>query len=425
MAAALLLPSCNKSPKEPAEISVTPSTVSFSGDGETINVAVSVKGASEWAYTGTPEWITVETDGNSMALTAAPNTPDGPRTAVMTLTAGDAETTLELSQAKGPKYPGFTELAKAEIEFAGTMYQLFGFPDCEGSQFIITLDSDDSRQRVILELFTEQYASEEEVTLSAGKYTAGDDYSSIMKQEAPLAGKPMTWMKGGQCVISDEDGEEGFSGGTMLKETTGEQEEEYYMTDGTVEISYDDKGAICIKCSFKDSEGTERKYYYEGEYELLLEGAFYPSAEVSLMASMLTYLGDTEDAAKSNFQIMLATTDMTIVNIDFFTTKTDAKELNIAGTYKTSDKSMTPGFIETYEEEGETYNIPSGTYWSIAFIDNHIADDESEMTIAKNEDGTFDVSFTLKEKAGNELSFDLSSVAFEVIDYTEDIPGED
>lgn len=401
-----------------AEISATPSKVVFSGDGETINVAVSVKGSDTWEYRGKPDWVSVKVEGNSMALTADANTTGAERSGAIELIAGEASAMLEITQAKGAKYPGYTELETSAIEFAGTMYQQFGYPDCEGSLFVITLESSDERKALNLLLFNEAYESEEEVVLAEGKYVPGDDYVSAMMHETEFKGTPMTWIKGGSFVFSDEEGDEEFSGGTTLTVTTGELEEEYLMNEGSIEISYPEEGVICIKCDFKDTEGAEHKYYYEGSFELLLDGAFYPSEGTALLGGMLTYEGDDEKGEHSNFSLLLMTSDYTMSNIAFVTPKTDATELKVSGVYTIEEGNMAPGEIQVIEEEGETYEMPSGSYWAVNFDEIHAASTGSMFMLLPNEDGTWNVVVALVDKEGAEYSLKFEAAELEVYDGT-------
>lgn len=419
LGAVVLLASCTK-PVETASISASPNKVTISGDGETVNVAISVKGATEWGYKDAPKWVTIAVEGNSMAISAEANTTGEVLTGTIVIYAGNAQSTIEITQGKASKYPGFTELTSADILFAGAMYQLpiFGFENCEGSQFLISLASEDGRSSLYLELFTELYASEEDVELTAGTYTAGDDYATAIKNPQSVQGTPMTWMKGGEIIVSDEEGDESIGGGSVLSLTSGDIEEIHFLKDGSIEISYPKEGGICIKCELKDADGNEYKYYYQGEYEPYLEDALYPSEGETLIGGALTYEGDSEDGSKSNFSLMLMTSSMNVANIQFVTPKTDATELKVAGTYSTTDNTMIPGYMEKYEEDGEEFDLPAGTYWTVNFVVSHIADDASEMTIAVNEDGTFNLSISLKEKSGSEFSFSIEGTELEIADAT-------
>lgn len=405
-AVALLFAACEKTPDVTPEISATPSTIVFDGNGETVNVAVSVTGSSSWSYSGTPEWVSVAVDGNSMALTAEANLTDSDRTGTMVLTAGEAEFTLELSQAKGSKYPGFTELTKAEIEYAGTMYQLpiFNFPDCEGGLYIITLSSEDNRYRMEIHLFTEAYASEEEVTLPAGEYKPGDDF--ITMKDNIIYGKPMTWMKGGTYEIVDEEGAEEFSGGTRLSVTTGDLEEDYFMSDGTITISYDENGAICIKTDFKDSEGNDQKYYYEGECELLLDGAFYPSAgkydptKVAMVSC--SYNGDTEDGTHTSLNVSMMAEDESMTTIELAAPKTDYASLDFVGSYSTEEGSIIPG---SSVEIAPGLVLPSGTGIMFPDFTSFVADGFCALIVEKNADGTYKITAMLTSATDPNASY--------------------
>lgn len=405
LAVAAAMCACEKTPQggqEEAtpEISASPATVTFAAAGETKNIAV-VTNVDDWSYSGQPEWVEVTAEGKSLSLKAAANpSVTEERSGSLTLNAGEASFTVELKQLKGEKYPGYAELSEYSLTYGGSIYQMF-MPDCEGGSAYLELASADGRTSIHLEFFTEEYLSAEEVVVTEGEYTKGDDYSSFLSMA--IAGTPMTYLAGGTYVISDEEGEEEFAGGSSIIYTTGDAEEVKYITDGKFTITLNEDGTYLIRTDLKDSEGNDLKYYYEGELEFDTADAYFPATgeiDPSVIESVTcSYKGDVGYGTTALSLTMYAESGA-MTNIDFYVEQTTFDALEIAGTYVAPEGENT-GEALTLDKgsllEMEGFTFPMGTYIMLSFGDYFVADGASMLMIIKNEEtGTYTIMANLQ-----------------------------
>lgn len=423
LAAMAMLSACEEpAPEIKAEISASPSTVTFIADGETKNVAVTTN-IEEWTYSGQPEWITVSVNGNELSLAAAANPTLEERKGSVVLSAKEASFTIELVQEKGSKHPGYEEMAVCEAAYIGSLYQIF-MPDCEGGDATMRLVSEDERTEIAIEFFTPLYETAEEVVLPVGKYELGDSYSDF--QMMNLEGKPQTFVGGGSYVISDEEGDEEFSGGSMIVYTIGDNSDVRYITGGSFTISVDDNGIYTVKTDFKDNEGNDLKYYYEGELEFDASEAMFPAVgevdPTNIIAASCTFNGDS-GFETTYLTLTLIAESEAITNIGFYVEQTDFENLVIEGVYSTpegendgSAGSMDRGSL--LEMEG--FSFPMGSYIMFTFGEYFIPDGESMLMITKNEDGTYTVIANLQntDEADEGWMIMAENIDIELIDGT-------
>lgn len=369
------------------EISARPTAVTFSADGETKSIAVTSNVA--WTYVNDAEWLTITKGEGELTIVAEANTALEPRTTTITLNADEVTCTIEVTQEKGSKYPGYTELPTLYALYSGTMYQMF-MPDCEGGSGIIELTSEDERTFIYIEYFTTPFGTEEELVVEEGTYTKGDAYEAFPEQA--LQGTPMTYVTGGSYVLSDEEGDEEFTGGTTISFTTGDVTEDVYCVDGTFSISANDDGTYLIKTDFKDAEGNEYKYYYEGEFVYDTEGAVFPNAEVQdpsvVESAMITYNGDSGFGTTS-MTLMLTSTSGATTNITYYIPTTTFEAITDYTATMVSPEGDNTGAVNTLDKgsmlEMEGFSFPMGTYIMFGFGDYFVADGASTALIAKEE----------------------------------------
>lgn len=369
------------------EISARPTAVTFSADGETKSVAVTSNVA--WTYVNDAEWLTITKGEGELTIVAEANTALEPRTTTITLNADEATCTIEVTQEKGSKYPGYTELSTLYALYSGTMYQMF-MPDCEGGSGIIELTSEDERTFISIEYFTTPFGTEEELVVEEGTYTKGDAYEAF--PEMALQGTPMTYVTGGKYILSDEEGDEEFAGGTTISFTTGDITEDVYCVDGSFSITANDDGTYLIKTDFLDAEGNEYKYYYEGEFVYDTEGAVFPNAEVQdpsvVESAMITYNGDSGFGTTS-MTLMLTSTSGATTNITYYIPTTTFEAITDYTATMVSPEGDNTGAVNTLDKgsmlEMEGFSFPMGTYIMFGFGDYFVADGASTALIAKEE----------------------------------------
>lgn len=405
-------------------ISASPNSVTFSYEGETKNVAVTCN-VDEWSYSGQPEWLKIVKSEGSLAMTADANPSLEDRTGAVTLTAGDATFNVEVKQEKGVKYPGYAELTSADAIYMGTLYQMF-MPDCEGGAAEIYLTSEDERTEVVLSFFTTPFETAEEVVIEEGTYTLGDSFSDFLDMN--LSGTPQTWTGGGMYVISDEEGDEEFIGGTLVAYTTGDVTEYTYCVEGTFSLTENEDGTWLIKTDFKDEEGNDIKYYYEGELEFDTTGALFPTAgdvdPTQIVAASVTYYGDS-GFESTYMNIMLAAESGAVTSVDYYIPTTDFASLtDLSGTF------MAPEAENTYAAgtlakgtllEMEGLSFPMGTFIMFTFGDYFVADGASVLMIMKDEGAeTYTVMANLQntDEAHEGYLIMASGLELEVIDGT-------
>lgn len=404
-------------------ITATPKSVTFSAEGEVKNVVVTCN-QDDWSFTGAPEWLTVEKEGKgALKLTAGANATLEELTGTITLTAGDASFNIDVRQEKGSKYPGYAELASAEAIYMGTMYQNFGMPDCEGGQATLILVSADERTTLSIEFFTEAYASEEEVYLPEGEYQKGDSYSSFAQKD--ITGTPQTWMTGGSYVLSEDEGDETFFGGTRMTYITGDVEDVTDCMDGTFTISYNEDETVLVKVDFKDAEGNDLKYYYEGALEFDVSMAMYPTAggadPTAVTMVMGSYVGASEKGG-SVVTITFVTEAYDMTQFKFCTPSESYAALDIAGSYTAVDAWT--GAAGEMEAGSDGEFMPEGSYISIGFTDFYKIAAGSTLNVTKNDDGTYNFAAFVTTDDGKEYMYVVLNQAVDIHDSSAD-SGED
>ena len=379
---------CEEKSDVTPEISASPESVTFAGAGETKNIAVTCN-VDDWSYSGQPDWITVTADGNSLALKAEANpSTSEERTGVLTLTAGSATFPVELKQLKAEKYAGYTELSTCSLSYGGSIYQMF-MPDCEGGSAYLDMASEDGRVSVYVEFFTEEYLTAEEVMMPVGEIVKGDEYDSFV--DMAIAGVPMTYVAGGSYIITDEDGEEEFSGGSSITYITGDVEEVAYITDGKFTIALNDDDTYLIKLDLKDADGNDLKYYYEGELVFDASEAMFPVVgevdPTKIESVMCTYNGDSEFGTTA-LTLTLSAESGASTNVEFYVPTTTFDALDIAGLYAAPEGENT-GAAGTLDKgsllEMEGFSFPMGSYIMFSFGNYFIADGASMLMITKDE----------------------------------------
>jgi len=383
-------------------LTITPSSLEFEADGGTKSVAIEGT-AKSFTATSSADWLTASVEGGALKVTAVANTELQAREATVTVKGDVLTAILSVSQKAGSKYLGYTELTDAEAMYTGGLLQkAMGAAGAEGGLWQVNLTSSDQRVFIALWLFTEWYASEEEIELTAGTYTAGTDNLSTLV----IPAKPGTWMTG-QLVVLDEgtDDEEEMSYGSWISETVGETSTELKLTSGTVTVSVEN-GVFTIKTDLKDQEGNDVKYFYEGLLEYNTDMVFYPGgeerADPSVFTSgMLTYMGDTESSSK--LQLTLMTDEMLPMTV--FTFYVDKLSFDSLASTDLSGSYMGAAILE--KEEGAPGTLDAyGNYIAFSFTDIFAAGMAS-LTLSRNDDGAYNVTGVMASADYTEMfSFD-------------------
>lgn len=409
---AAMFSSCDPTGDSTPTLSASPSEVTFSAEGDTKNVAVTCS-EGDWTFAGQPSWLTVTKNGDELQMTAEANDENSERTGTVTLSAGKSEFIIDVKQEKASKYPGYKELTVAEASYTGTLYQSL-IPDCEGGLANISLVSADERTRVAIEFFTEAFATVDEVELTAGTYTKGDDFADM--STFTLEGTPGTFIAGGSYVISDEDGDEDFVGGTRVEYTTGDATENTFCTAGSFTITLNEDGTYLIKTDLKDADGKDLKYYYEGAIEIDTEGAMFPAGEETILSAMYSDNGITT-ADTRLFSLTLMTSSYNMMIFEICQTKSSSDAIDLSGTYTvtTADTwdyaagSMNKGSLITIEEEGEVYTMGSGSYLTFGFVNTYPVAGGT-LSLTKGEDGTYGVDINVTDSDGTAHIYEYENV---------------
>lgn len=421
IAALMSVVSCtdDKKPEvKPEPISVSPKSVTFEGEGGTLKVAVKSQDATFTAKSDA-SWLTAEVSGKEIVLTAVANDSKDPRSTKVTVSDSKTSCEIEVKQNMGSAVAGYTPLASAKMEYAGTMLYMFNKPQTEnygGMGFLNVADSDGNR--IEITLFTDLFTSPEEVVLSEGLYTAGQD-----KMTSYYA-VPKTWVPGGYETTAD--GEERFSFGTFFN---GIDESTIAMTEGTMEV----KDGI-LKIDFKDAEGNEYKYAFEGEVELDLEGATYPSEKIgpadNIYSAVCTYDGENEFGAASMTLMLYSGTEANNTRsiFPFYMEMAEfSEDMDLSGMYSNPEDPDDTGKAGTLEigsmiEFGD-FRFPMGS--SIIFNDGDVfaADGMSSLILTKQEDGTYSIFASMMPAEGEDFYLYMTTISIELVnsaDYGDD-----
>ena len=390
---------------------------------------------NSFEFAGAAEWLTVTQDGKSLSFSAKANEDtENDRTCTVTVTAGGKTLEIPVTQPKGSKYPGYAEVQAVEDAiYMGTMYQSMGMASGEGgqAQLILALDA---RNRLVLEFFTDGFASADEVTLPAGSYTLAEDPA-----EGMYAAEPMTFSKGVANVVDEgTEEEETLYMGSYIETTIGDAVTNDMITGGTFTVADNSDGTKVLKFDFTTESGVSCKYYYEGQVELDAESAVYPVGDVQptdVISVSAAYNGAADDAGSlCNIDLTLLTAAMiapsTTVSFNMPFVEF-SEDMDLSGTYSAIDTPMSAaGMNKGILEEFEGMSFPSYTYIYLSLdmttfaAEYFIADGESTMTMTRNADGTYDITASLRNAAGESYDYDIKGIAIELSDWTS-MDGED
>ena len=410
-------------------LSASPASVTIPAEGGTVPVVITTNQDS-FEFAGGADWLTVTQDGKSLSFSAEANEDtENDRTCTVTVTAGGKTLEIPVTQPKGSKYPGYAEVQAVEDAiYMGTMYQSMGMASGEGgqAQLILALDA---RNRLVLEFFTNGFASADEVTLPAGSYTLAEDPAEGMM----YAAEPMTFNKGVANVVDEgTEDEETLYMGSYIETTIGDAVTNDMITGGTFSVEDNSDGTKVLKFDFTTESGASCKYYYEGDVELNTESAVYPVGDVQptdVISISGSYNGAADDAGTlCNIELTLKTAAMLApsTTISFNMPFAEfSEDMDLSGTYEAVGTPMSAaGINKGILEEFEGMPFPSYTYIYLSLdmttfaAEYFIADGESTMTLTKNADGTYDITASLKNAAGESYDYDIKGMAIELSDWS-------
>lgn len=410
-------------------LSASPASVTIPAEGGTVPVVITTNQDS-FEFAGGADWLTVTQDGKSLSFSAEANEDtENDRTCTVTVTAGGKTLEIPVTQPKGSKYPGYAEVQAVEDAiYMGTMYQSMGMASGEGgqAQLILALDA---RNRLVLEFFTNGFASADEVTLPAGSYTLAEDPAEGMM----YAAEPMTFNKGVANVVDEgTEDEETLYMGSYIETTIGDAVTNDMITGGTFSVEDNSDGTKVLKFDFTTESGASCKYYYEGDVELNTESAVYPVGDVQptdVISISGSYNGAADDAGTlCNIELTLKTAAMLApsTTISFNMPFAEfSEDMDLSGTYEAVGTPMSAaGINKGILGEFEGMPFPSYTYIYLSLdmttfaAEYFIADGESTMTLTKNADGTYDIKASLKNAAGESYDYDIKGMAIELSDWS-------
>lgn len=417
------LASCDKSDSSAtATLTASPASVTIPAEGGQVNVVLQTN-QDTFTYSGEADWLTVTVDGKALSLSAEGNPVQEPRSCTLSVTAGDRTIQIPVTQEAASKYPGYTEITTLdEALYSGTLLQMMGSApeDSEGGQAYMYFTID-SRTSLTMEFFTPIFTSADEVYLPEGKYFLGTDLSD----GASYAAVPFTFVRGTERIVDeDTEDEEIFQLGTYFTNTVNDIATYDLITDGSFTVSENEDGSTLVLIDFKDASGKEYKYYYEGELVLNGDGAFYPSEDTAdptaVSSANCTYNGAAGDAGDlCNLTLTLSTAAfIPSTTVSFNMEYADfSSDLDISGTYSSIAEPMSAIGINK-GSQGEFAPEYSYIIMDMTFTNFFIADGDSEMTITRNQDGTYDIKATLASTAGDRYEYDVQDVAIEIYDGT-------
>ena len=434
-AAAACLWACkaDNDPKKPddgktvTEIMVSPASVTFEADGGTLRVALSAE--VDYTVEGTPSWLTIQQNGQEIALTAAANTVPETRNAVLTIKASSASCTLEVSQKPGSPYPGYTVVSEAKFEYAGTMLYMFGKPSEEdyGGQGYLYLNDEDGNSLGAW-IYTDLFTAPEEVELSVGTYTKGADLYPL-----GLCAKKLTYMPGSVYSMTDEDEEESFVAGTYYFSVA--EKADIPLVDGTIEVSAEG-GVYTIKATMKDESGKEYKIVYIGKVDIDTEYATYPSENeridvaANILEVLCEYKGDAYETDTNVYTLMIYSgEDMENSALTCFEFITDPEEfsedMDLSGEYVfPGDPEEDPEALTLYSagtlvpgslvELVPGFSMPMGTYVMYSPGDYLVGDAYASLSLEKQSDGTYNMSASIMEEEPSDMVMFLNKTGLDI-----------
>lgn len=409
--------SCEKTPVEKIDISASPATVTFEGDGGTINVAVTTSSETFTVETGA-DWLTYEVNGKEIALTATNNNTKAERSATVTLTDDHSSCKIEVAQQIGSPVAGYKALASASMDYAGTMMYMFSKPlteDYGGMAFLSLTDMDGNVLDLLI--YTPLYLSAEEVELPEGEYTAGKD------KMLEFYAVPFTWVPGTSMSLGSDEGEdEEVTFGSTFKSIT---EQITLLVSGKMTIK---DGIITVE--MKDTEGNEYKYAYDGDVEIITENASYPSdAEdptQNIFQITCSYNGLNEAGALSMTLMIFAGEDRMNPNISMFNFYMPAAEfsetMDLSGEYMPAETDADKGKAGTvdlgYMVDLDGFSFPMGS--SIIFNNGDMwaADGLATLILEKQESGEYSVMASMSDATFTTMYMFMPQTTFPI--YLED-----
>lgn len=370
-------------------ISASPSSVVFEGDGGVINVAVSTS-FNTFVVEDVPQWITTTINGKELSLTAERNDTKAERSCRLRIIDKYSSNYIDVTQRIGSPVAGHKALASADFEYAGTSLYLFQKPVTEnygGMGFLTVTDLDGNKLEITL--FTPLYNSPEDVELSLGEYKAGED--KLMT----LYAVPYTWAPYSETVIpgDEEEGDEVLPFGTSYISIT---DEVFGIASGTMKV---EENLLVI--DFKDAEGNEYKYAYDGKISITTDGAAYPSdredpAE-NIQSVMCIYSGQNDQGAMKMTLMIMSGADPEKPNISQFSFNMKGEGydegLDISGTYLSPENREDAGKPDTanlgYSSDDSI--LPKESYIWFSNNDIFVADGMVSLILEKQESGEYTI----------------------------------
>lgn len=409
--------SCEKPSADLKDIAASPATVTFEGEGGTINVAVTTSSETFSVETGA-DWLTYEVNGKEIALTATNNNTKAERSATVTLMDDHSSCKIEVAQQIGSPVAGYKALASASMDYAGTQMYMFSKPlteDYGGMAFLNFKDMDGNSLEIMI--YTPLYLAAEEVELPEGKYTAGKD------KMLEFYAVPFTWVPGTTLSFGPDEGEdeEATFGSTFTSIT----EQTTLLESGKIDIK---DGIITI--DMKDADGNEYKYAYDGEVEIITENATYPTEAEdptqNIFQIACSYNGLNEAGALSMTLMILAGEDRMNPNISMFNFYMPAAEfsdtMDLSGEYMPAETDADKGKAGTvdlgYYVEYEGIKFPMGS--SIIFNNGDMwaADGLATLILEKKETGEYSIIASMSDAAFTTMYLFMPQSTFPI--YLED-----
>ena len=400
-------------------LTVSPASVEFDAEGAVRRVSVTTN-QPDYTITGNPDWLALEKNGAEVTLTAAANTVNQPRTCTLTFKAGEKTATVAVSQKAGSPFDGFKNCSSAVLEYMGnTLYQFMKPTEEDYGGAALLVLSDEDENHLVLWIYTDLFASEEEVSLTPGIYTKGsDDYLGLK-----LAAKKLTFMPGAASNLDDEDY---VAGCYYAYPVDAETSVSIPLVDGTIEVVAGNDGTYTIKADMKDEAGKSYKYAYQGEVEIDAEGAGYPGNSdridptQNIFSVQCYYYGDRYEKGTSNFELYLYSGDeenyaMTV--FQFSTPAVDFSEnIDLTGAYSTPAEPeegqepqdpyaagmLVPGALT---EIIPGFSMPSGTYVMYAPGDYTICDAYGSLSLTRQPDGKYTILSMLMSQSEEMVMF--------------------
>ncbi|MBQ0043706.1 MAG: BACON domain-containing protein [Bacteroidales bacterium] len=378
--------SCTKPDDGPKEkISVSPKSVTFSGDGGEQKVAVKSADAT-FTATADVDWLTVSVNGKEVVLTAKNNATKAERSCKVKVADSFSSCEVEVIQQIGSPVPGFAPIDSMTYEYGGKMmFVNYPNPTYGGCAYLAFTDLDGNKLSIAC--FTDLFASEEEVCLTEGTYTPGKD------EMTTYYAVPCTWIPGSSFQVGDG---EAFDFGSYFVSIDGTVT---YLVSGIMEV----KDGV-IKIDMKDAEGNEYKYAYDGDYELTISAKFAgerPDPTDNIFRVMCMDNDESEAGAASKILTIYAGSESTpTMTMIYFNVDPAAEDIagmyttpmseDLVGTAGTTDLGMMMdlGFMQ----------IPMGTAIMFSNGDMWAADGMVSLMLTNKGDGVYTIFAMLADQ---------------------------